>query len=114
MSVTVRRISLPAKTAASLSLAVLLSLTPAGADSRSKLFADPTNIDLNLQYLQQQIAAGNYKGAAATLQRVLLLDPGSRFAKILYADIQIKLGNWSDAKRILAELLADPALPHHG
>ncbi len=78
---------------------------------RDKLFADPTNIEINLTYLQQQLAGGNFKGAAATLQRILLLDPTSKLAKILYAEVQLKLGNLADARLILQQLLADKSLP---
>ena len=77
---------------------------------REKLFDDPTNIDINLAYLQQQLAGGNFKGAAATLQRVLLLDPNSKLAKVLYAEVQLKLGNRADARLILQQLLADKSL----
>lgn len=77
---------------------------------KDKLFADPTNIEVNLAYLQQQLAGGNFKGAAATLQRVLLLDPGSKLAKVLYAEVQLKLGNRADARLILRQLLADKSL----
>lgn len=93
-------------------LALILSfLSTAQAQSlKEKLFADPTNIDINLAYLQQQLAGGNFKGAAATLQRVLLLDPTSKLAKVLYAEVQLKLGNRADAKLILQQLLADKSL----
>ena len=77
---------------------------------KDKLFADPTNIEVNLAYLQQQLAGGNFKGAAATLQRVLLLDPRSKLAKVLYAEVQLKLGNRADARLILQQLLADKSL----
>ena len=77
---------------------------------KDKLFADPTNIEVNLAYLQQQLAGGNFKGAAATLQRVLLLDPSSKLAKVLYAEVQLKLGNRADARLILQQLLADKSL----
>jgi tetratricopeptide (TPR) repeat protein len=76
-------------------------------DIRDRLFSDPTNIEINLAYLQQQLASQNFKGAAATLQRVLLLDPNSRLAKVLYAEVQIRLGNLADAKSILVALLKD-------
>ena len=78
---------------------------------KDRLFEDPTNIEINLAYLQQQLAGGNFKGAAATLQRVLLLDPTSRLAKVLYAEVQIQLGNLTDAKSILGALLQDDGLP---
>tara|TARA_B110000971_G_scaffold215271_1_gene248480 strand:- start:2133 stop:3434 length:1302 start_codon:yes stop_codon:yes gene_type:complete len=77
---------------------------------RDKLFADPTNIEINLIYLQQQLGGGNFKGAAATLQRILLLDPSSKLAKVLYAEVQLKLGNRADARLILQQLLADKSL----
>jgi hypothetical protein len=48
---------------------------------KEKLFANPTNIEINLAYLQEQLAKRNFKGAAATLQRVLLLDPESKLEK---------------------------------
>ena len=78
---------------------------------RDRLFSDPTNIELNLAYLQQQLAGRNFKGAAATLQRVLLLDPQSRLAKVLYAEVQIQLGNLTDAKSALRALLKDKSIP---
>ena len=77
---------------------------------KEKLFADPTNIKINLAYLQEQLAGGNFKGAAVTLQRVLLLDPTSKLAKVLYAEVQLRLGNLADARLILRELLADTSL----
>lgn len=77
---------------------------------KDKLFADPTNIEINLAYLQEQLAGRNFKGAAATLQRVLLLDPDSKLAKVLYAEVQLRLGNLADARLILRELLADKSL----
>lgn len=86
--------------------------TSVGANEiRDNLFADPTNIELNLAYLQQQLAGRNFKSAAATLQRVLLLDPQSRLAKVLYAEVQIQLGNLADARSTLQALLKDKAIP---
>ena len=52
---------------------------------KDKLFADLSNIEVNLAYLQEQLTNGNLKGAAATLQRVLLIDPDSKLAKVIYA-----------------------------
>ena len=77
---------------------------------KEKLFDNPTNIEINLAYLQEQLASGNFKGAAATLQRILLLDPNSKLAKVLYAEVQLKLGNRADARLILQQLLGDESL----
>lgn len=96
----------------SLCFAGQLAPVSAGANEvRDELFADPTNIQLNLTYLQQQLAGRNFKGAAATLQRVLLLDPQSRLAKVLYAEVQIQLNNFPDARSTLQALLRDKAIP---
>ena len=94
-------------------LMVVAFFSPTATQANSlkdKLFADPTNIEINLAYLQQQLAGGNFKGAAATLQRVLLLDPSSKLAKVLYAEVQLKLGNRADARLILQQLLTDKSL----
>ena len=92
-------------------VAVLASPFAAQAQTiRDKLFANPTNIEINLTYLQQQLGGGNFKGAAATLQRILMLDPSSKLAKVLYAEVQLKLGNRADARLILQQLLADKSL----
>lgn len=93
-----------------LAIVFSVSSTVQAQGLKEKLFADPTNIEVNLAYLQQQLADGNFKGAAATLQRVLLLDPSSKLAKVLYAEVQLNLGNRADARLILQELLADKTL----
>ena len=46
-----------------------------------------------ISVVQAQIAEGNLEGAEATLDRVLIIDPDSTLAKILIADIKIKLEN---------------------
>lgn len=90
---------------------VFFGLMAANAQSvKDKLFADPSNIEVNLAYLQEQLTNGNLKGAAATLQRVLLIDPDSKLAKVIYAEVQLKLGNRADARLILKELLSDKSL----
>ena len=78
---------------------------------RAELFRNPANIQTNLAYLQSQLAEGNYTGAAATLQRVLMVDPESKLARVLYAEVQLRLGNKSDARLALDELIADPTTP---
>lgn len=80
-------------------------------DVKARLFADPSNIDINLEYLQSQLADGNLKGAAATLQRVLLIDPSSKLAKVLSAEVQLQLGNLDDARLNLESLLSEKDTP---
>ena len=81
------------------------------SDLMDALFQDPTNLQLNFRVMQAQIAEGNLEGAEATLDRVLILDPDSTLAKILIADIKIKLGKFSSARLILDQLITDPATP---
>lgn len=76
-----------------------------------QLFKDPTNLQLNFQVMQAQISEGNLEGAEATLDRVLIIDPDSTLAKILIADIKIKLGKFTSARLILDQLIQDPATP---
>ena len=75
-----------------------------------RIFQDPANLNLNLEYFQQQISEGELEGAEITLERILLIDPDSKFAKILMAETQIKLGKLSEARNILNRLLASDDL----
>ena len=72
------------------------------------LFDDPTNLELNFQIMQAQMAEGNLEAAEATLERVLILDPTSRLARFLMAEIRIQLGKLASAKTLLQELVEDP------
>lgn len=76
-----------------------------------RLFDNPTNLDLNFQVMQLQIAEGNLEAAEATLERVLIIDPSSRLARILIAEIQISLGKYASARSVLANLTDNPATP---
>jgi len=76
-----------------------------------RIFADPSNLKLNLEYFKELFASGDLEGAEVTLERVLLIDPTSRFAKILIAETQIKLGKLTSARSNLNGLLADAELP---
>jgi len=105
-----------AKSLAAFAISMALFISAARAqenidDLRARLFANPANIQTNLAYLQHQLAEGNYTGAAATLQRVLLVDPESKLARVLYAEVQLRLGNKADARLALNELIADPTTP---
>lgn len=71
-----------------------------------QIFNDPTNLNLNLKYFKEQVALGDLEGAEVTLERILLVDPESKFAKILMAETQIKLGKLPEARNILNKLLA--------
>ena len=75
------------------------------------IFDDPTNLELNLKLFQAQIAVGELEAAETTLDRVLILDPRSRYAKILLAETKINLGKLTSARAVLNQLLTDEDLP---
>jgi tetratricopeptide (TPR) repeat protein len=75
-----------------------------------RIFQDPSNLNLNLEYFKEQVARGDLEGAEVTLERILLIDPESKFAKVLMAETQIKLGKLPEARNILNKLLADEGL----
>ncbi|MBI5622389.1 MAG: tetratricopeptide repeat protein [Elusimicrobia bacterium] len=72
----------------------------------AQVLADPDNIDLNYRYARTQIAAGDVKGAAATLERILMVDPSLHRVRLLYALALYRLDNLNEAKRELDALSA--------
>lgn len=67
------------------------------------VLANPDDIDLNYAYAQAQIARGDVRGAAATLERILLINPDLPRVRLLYAVVLYRLDNLDEAER---ELLA--------
>jgi hypothetical protein len=74
-----------------------------GAVTFEEVMRDPDNVDLNYRYAQTQIALGDVRGAAATLERILLIEPNLPRVRLLYAVVLFRLDNVDDAER---ELLA--------
>jgi hypothetical protein len=66
---------------------------------------DPDNIVLNFKYAQQQIRDNNVLGAAATLERILIIDPSIHKVRLLYAVVLFRLDNLIEAKRELTALI---------
>lgn len=75
------------------------------------VFDDPTNLELNFALFQQQMATGDLDGAASTLERVLLVDPRSKLAKMLMADVSLRKGDFLVARNILGNLLDEQDTP---
>ena len=75
------------------------------------VFDDPTNLELNFALFQQQMATGDLDGAASTLERVLLVDPRSKLAKMLMADVSLRKGDFLVARNILGNLLREEDTP---
>lgn len=69
-----------------------------------QVLADPDNIDLNYAYAKGQIEAGNLRQAAATLERILMVDPALPKVRLTYAVVLYRLDNLPEAQRELNAL----------
>ena len=65
------------------------------------VLANPDDIELNLDYAQNQIANGDVLGASATFERILLINPNHARARLLYAIVLFRLDNLQEAEREL-------------
>ena len=75
------------------------------------VFENPADLELNFALFQEQMATNDMDGASATLERVLLIDPRSKLAKILLADVKLRKGDLIQARSILRALLAEEDTP---
>lgn len=75
----------------------------ASADNVSfeEILANPDDLELNLRYARQQIATGRLEQSAATLERMLLLEPEWDSARLLYAIVLFRLDDLKGSKREL-------------
>jgi tetratricopeptide (TPR) repeat protein len=69
-----------------------------------QVLADPDNQQLNYRYARSQVRRGDLKGAAATLERMLLIDPNKPRIRLFYAVVLFRLDNTVEAKRELDTL----------
>ncbi len=60
--------------------------------SFERVLAAPDDVQLNLAYAREQIAAGDLKEGSATLERVLLLNPELGQVRVLYGLVLYRLG----------------------
>ncbi|OQA51267.1 MAG: hypothetical protein BWY44_01157 [Candidatus Omnitrophica bacterium ADurb.Bin292] len=68
------------------------------------ILKDPDNLELNFQFAQQQIANNELLGAAATLERILLVKPNLADVRLLYGVVLYRLNSLDEAKRELDSL----------
>ncbi|MBI5239191.1 MAG: tetratricopeptide repeat protein [Elusimicrobia bacterium] len=68
------------------------------------VLADPDNVQLNYRYARAQVRRGDVKGAAATLERILLVDPKQTEIRLFYAIVLYRLDNMIEARRELDAL----------
>lgn len=69
-----------------------------GEVTYEQVMADPDNLDLNYRYARSQVRRGDVKGAAATLERILLVNPDLHKARLFYAIVLYRLDNLAEAK----------------
>jgi hypothetical protein len=77
-------------------------LRPLGPGDRvtyADVLKNPDDVELNYLYAQTQVAAGELRGAASTLERILLVDPNLARVRLLYAVVLFRLDNLSEAER---------------
>lgn len=70
------------------------------------ILAAPGNLDLNERFAREQITRGDLRGAATTLERILILAPGRDRTRLLYAAVLYRLDALQDAERELRLVLA--------
>ena len=75
-----------------------------GPVTLSEIMRDPDNIDLNYRYAQTQVADSNLRGASATLERILLLNPGLVKIRLFYTYVLYRLDNRIEVEAQLAML----------
>lgn len=73
------------------------------------ILAAPGDLDLNERFARQQIGRGDLRGAATTLERILILAPGRDRTRLLYAAVLYRLDALQDADRELRLVLGRPA-----
>ncbi|MEO1137710.1 MAG: hypothetical protein AAFW68_14095, partial [Pseudomonadota bacterium] len=76
-----------------------------------RILAAPDDINLNIAYARQQVAAGDLKEAGATLERVLLIDPTRHDVRVLYGLVLYRLGLFDRARYELELAIESGKLP---
>ncbi|PIR16363.1 MAG: hypothetical protein COV48_09870, partial [Elusimicrobia bacterium CG11_big_fil_rev_8_21_14_0_20_64_6] len=73
--------------------------------SFEKILAAPGDLDLNERFAREQINRGDLRGAATTLERILILAPNRDRTRLLYAAVLYRLDALQDAERELRIVL---------
>lgn len=83
---------------------------PAGI-TYAQILERPDDIDLNFAYAKQQVRRGDLKGAAGTLERVLMVSPDLHAMRLFYGVVLFRLDNLSEAQRELEAVAGGGASP---
>ena len=75
-----------------------------------QVLAHPDDIDLNYRFALTQIKQGNLRGAAATLERLLMINPALDQVRLVYAIVLFRLDSIDESAREL-DTLSKESLP---
>jgi hypothetical protein len=67
--------------------------------SFADVLKDPDNVDLNFRYAKAQLARGDVRGAAGTLERILLVTPDLPSVRLVYAIVLFRLDSMDESER---------------
>ena len=67
--------------------------------SYADVLRDPDNVGLNFRFARQQVRRGDVKGSAATLERILLVNPSLAQVRLFYAVVLFRLENLNESQR---------------
>ncbi|MDD5656536.1 MAG: tetratricopeptide repeat protein [Elusimicrobia bacterium] len=81
---------------------------PGEEASWEDVLAHPDDIQLNYRYARAQVRRGDVKGAAATLERILMVAPGQNEIRLFYAVVLYRLDDLVEARRELETLKGLP------
>jgi tetratricopeptide (TPR) repeat protein len=90
------------------------SSDPALREAYSRAFqamlADPGNLDKALGFADLAIRTGDFEGAIAAFERMLLVDPNLPWAKLELGALYFRLGSFAMARTYLQDALTAPNL----
>jgi len=83
----------------------LLSTDDGGDITYADILANPDDIVLNFRWAKAQLARGDVRGASATLERILVLDPDLAPVRLYYAIVLYRLDSLDEARSQFDRLL---------
>lgn len=90
----------------------LLLRTDDGGDiSYADILSNPDDIVLNFRWAKAQLARGDVRGASATLERILVLEPDLAVVRLYYAIVLYRLDSLDEARTQFEELQAMNVAP---
>ena len=94
---------------------ILFASTLVFAETEEELFEqvfdNPQSLELNFKLARLQLKNGNLKGAAASLERILVRFENESTAQLLLARINRQLKNFTEADRLYNQIISNPNAP---